>query len=140
MSDAHGRVLVVDDQAEIRDVTATVLGNAGYAVEALGSGNEALRRLGESTFDLILLDIDMPGMNGWETLRLIRADQRLTALPVVMFSVNCEIQDKLHGLQEGAVDYITKPFIVDDLLSQVERLLETQGGDGTERGGVPSPG
>lgn len=128
MTEGSRRVLVVDDQAEIRDVTTTVLANAGYSVEALSSGSEALLRLGEEVFDLLLLDIDMPGMDGWETLRLVRADDRLTRMPVVMFSVKGEMRDKVQGLQEGATDYITKPFIVDDLLTRVGRLLKPAAG------------
>ena len=95
----------------------------GYQVEVAADGLQALEVVAAGGVDLILLDIDMPGMNGWETLRLIRADQQLTDTPVVMFSVNNEIKDKLHGLQEGAVDYITKPFIVDDLLSLAQKFF-----------------
>ncbi len=71
MSDAHGRVLVVDDQPEILDVTATVLSSAGYAVEAVGSGPRRYGAWVIDPYDLVLLDINMPDMDGWETLRLI---------------------------------------------------------------------
>ena len=62
-------------------------------------------------------------MDCWETLRLIRCDEELTALPVVMFSVKGEIRDKIESLQEGAVDFVTKPFIVDDLIERIGRVL-----------------
>jgi len=117
-------VLVVDDQEEILDLTCSVLGAAGHLVSRASSGLQALDRLAEQPCDLVLLDINMPGMDGWEVLRLIRADDTLAALPVVMFSVKGEVGDKIQGMQEGAVDYITKPFEVDALLARVRRLLE----------------
>jgi DNA-binding response OmpR family regulator len=116
-------ILVVDDDAEIRDLTATVLTGAGYAAVTCANGREALSRLAAERFDLVLLDINMPEMDGWETLRLLRADDSLAATPIVMFSVKGEISDKVHSLQEGASAYITKPFVVDELIARVERVL-----------------
>ena len=117
------RILVVDDQQDIRDMTALVLSGAGYRVDTVGSGESALSTLEQDRFDLVLLDINMPEMDGWETLRLIRCDEELTGVPVVMFSVKGEIRDKIEGLQEGAVDFVTKPFIVDDLIERVGKVL-----------------
>ena len=117
------RILVVDDQQEILDLTATVLSSAGYAVVTASSGNEALDRVGDESFDLVLLDINMPEMDGWETLRLLRADEQLDELPVVMFSVKGELSDKVQSLKEGASGYITKPFVVDELLARMRRVL-----------------
>ena len=125
MSD-KARILVVDDQPEILDVTSVVLSSAGYEVITTSEGDRALDYLAEDPFDLVLLDINMPGMDGWETLRLIRADHALDEVPVVMFSVKAETHDRIHGMQEGAVDYITKPFSVDDLLERVEQVLEAE--------------
>ncbi len=117
------RILVVDDQQDIRDMTALVLSRAGYRVDTVDSGESALSTLDRERFDLVLLDINMPAMDGWETLRLIRCDEELTELPVVMFSVKGEIRDKIESLQEGAVDFVTKPFIVDDLIERVGKVL-----------------
>ncbi len=117
------RILVVDDQQDIRDMTALVLSGAGYRVDTVDSGESALSTLDQERFDLVLLDINMPAMDGWETLRLIRCDEELTELPVVMFSVKGEIRDKIESLQEGAVDFVTKPFIVDDLIERVGKVL-----------------
>jgi len=119
------RILIVDDQQDILDLTAAVLSGAGYAVEAVNSGGEALERLQRQPFDLVLLDINMPEMDGWETLRVIRADEELGALPVAMFSVKGEFHDKVHSMQEGALDYITKPFVVDALLERIRRILDS---------------
>jgi two-component system response regulator ResD len=120
---ARHRILVVDDQSEILDLTAAVLGGAGYEVATAGSGADALELLGQERFDLTLLDINRPRMDGWETLRLLRADDSLARMPVVMFSVKGELSDRIHSLQQGASGYITKPFIVDDLVACVARAL-----------------
>ncbi len=68
----------------------------------------------------------MPEMDGWETLRLLRADEQLADVAVVMFSVKGEVSDKVHSLQEGASGYITKPFVVDELVARVKRVLEAK--------------
>lgn len=123
---ATRHVLVVDDHPEIRDLAALVLSDSGYRVSTAGSGREALHLLDREGADLVLLDINMPDIDGWQTLRLIRADEELAALPVVMFSVKGEMQDKVHSLQEGASGYITKPFEVDELLARVQRYFATE--------------
>jgi DNA-binding response OmpR family regulator len=117
------RILVVDDQRDILELTASVLAAAGYASQTCTSGREALDKLAAERFDLVLLDINMPEMDGWETLRLLRSDEQAEAPPVVMFSVKGEIADKVHSLQEGAAGYITKPFVVDELIARIERVL-----------------
>ena len=118
------RVLVVDDDAGIRSVTQALLQSAGYAVSECARGDEALGALRAGAADLLLHDVNLPGMDGWETLRLIQADPAIAALPVVMFSVKGEIRDKVHALQEGAFDYINKPFDGDELVDRIGRVLE----------------
>jgi DNA-binding response OmpR family regulator len=120
------RILVVDDQQEILELSSTVLSRAGYRVSTALSGVEALRLLARESADLILLDINMPEMDGWETLRLIRADDELSRVAVVMFSVKSQVRDKVHSLQEGAAGYLTKPFVVDELLARVRGVLESR--------------
>ena len=120
------RILVVDDQQEILELTETVLAGGGYSISTASSGDEALGRLSREPFDLVLLDINMPDMDGWETLRLLRADEQLADLAVVMFSVKGDVSDKVHSLQEGASGYITKPFVVDELVARVKRVLEAK--------------
>ena len=123
------RVLVVDDQQDIREMARLILSGAGYDVVTASSGHEALRLAAASTFDLVLLDINMPELNGWATLRLLRADVTHDALRVAMFSVKSEVRDKVAGLQDGAIDYITKPFGVDELTSRVSRIFAAAPGD-----------
>jgi DNA-binding response OmpR family regulator len=130
----RARILVVDDDPSVVDVATTVLGSAAYDVAAARTGSEALRLARHERFDLVLLDINMPEMDGWETLRLLKADEAIRDLPVVMFSVKGEVRDKVHGLQEGAADYLTKPFEVDDLIARVRRVL---GGRAEPTGALP---
>jgi len=120
-------VMVVDDDADILDMTRLVLEGGGYSVLRAGSGSEALRTLERDRPDLILLDINMPEMDGWQVLRVLKVDERTSAIPVAMFSIKMEVRDRLHGLQEGAFDYIPKPFSTEDLLSRVRRIFETLG-------------
>jgi len=127
MSDAR-RVLVVDDQEDIREMARLVLTGAGYEVVTARSGREALRLAHEASFHLVLLDINMPELDGWATLRLLRADELHDDLPVAMFSVKSEVRDKVAGLKDGAIDYITKPFGVDELVSRVSRILAAADG------------
>jgi two-component system KDP operon response regulator KdpE len=127
MSDPR-RVLVVDDQEDIREMARLVLSGVGYDVATASSGREALRILREAAFDLMLLDINMPDLDGWATLRLLRADEALDGLRVAMFSVKSEVRDKVASLKDGAIDYITKPFGVDELVSRVSRILAAPAG------------
>ena len=119
------RVLVVDDQEDIREMARLVLHDAGFEVVTAPSGEDALRLARGTSFDLVLLDINMPGLDGWSTLKLLRADGATGDLPVAMFSVKSEVRDKMTSLQDGAVDFIAKPFSVDELVRRVSRIVET---------------
>ena len=123
--DRPKRVLVVDDDADTTELTALVLGGAGYEVHQAHSGLEALEKVNALSPDLVLLDINMDAMDGWETLRLLRVDDATHDLPVAMFSVRYDIREKLQGIQLGATDYITKPFAHDDLVQRVRRIFES---------------
>lgn len=118
-------ILLVDDDPEIREMTGLLLGGAGFEVRTASSGEEAIYRTQQERFDLILLDINMPGVDGWETLRLLREDEGNQATPVIMFSVNFELREKLYALQQGAQDYVTKPFDTDGLLRRIREALAT---------------
>jgi len=117
------RVLVVDDEADIRDLASALLRRDGHQVSTADSGAEAIRQVIETKFDLILLDINMPGQDGWQTLRQLKADEATAATPVALFTVRAEIRDKTHGLQYGAVDYIVKTRLVADLGPRVRAIL-----------------
>lgn len=116
-------VLVVDDDREIVDLTATILRDGGYAVQTASNGREALAAARQGRPDLILLDINMPGIDGWESLRLLRLDEETRAIPVAMFSVRFDLKEKMEALKRSADDYIVKPFRYDEMLERVARLL-----------------
>lgn len=132
---APERVLIVDDDADIRDMARLVLAGAGFEVATATNGRAALAALRTRPFDLLLLDINMPEMDGWATLRLLRADEALADVAVAMFSVKTEVRDKVASLQDGAIDFITKPFGVDDLVARVRRILAAHR---ARTGSVPS--
>ena len=121
------RILVVDDDEAIRQVASLALVGAGYAVKTASDGEAAIDEARAWLPDLVLLDVNMPGMDGWEALRLIKIDEALRHLPVVMFTIKGEVRDKVHALQDGASDFITKPFGYDELLERVERILLSLG-------------
>ncbi len=124
MSQQHSKqVLVVDDDRDTTELTALVLERAGYRVTQAHSGLEALEKVSMLSPDLVLLDITMDAMDGWETLRLLRVDESTREVPVAMFSVKYDIREKIQGLQLGATDYITKPFGHDELVQRVRRIF-----------------
>jgi len=122
--------MVVDDDEEIVEMTRLILESGGYRVIPVLSGEEALKAVSSARPDLILLDINMPGMDGWEILKLLKVDDETQGIPVAMFSIKFELRDKVHGLKEGAFDYITKPFSYDELLERVDRIFRRLSGDG----------
>ena len=117
------RILVVDDNLEITELTRLTLEGGGFAVTVANDGVAGLELAASGTFSLMLLDINMPGIDGWAVLRRLHAEFGPRRLPVVLFSVRNGIHDKVHALQEGAYDYIEKPFSPADLLARVERIL-----------------
>ncbi len=122
--------MVVDDDREIVEMTRMILESGGYLVIPALSGEEALKTVPGAQPDLILLDINMPGMDGWETLKLLKVDEETRRIPVAMFSIKFELRDKVLGLKEGAFDYITKPFSYDELLTRVGRIFHQLTGSG----------
>ena len=118
-------VLVVDDQPPNLRLMDAVLSPRGYKVIAVESGQKALTALKESAIDVVLLDIVMPGMDGHEVCRQIRADEATAFLPVVMITASGP-QEKLHALESGADDFITKPFDQAELIARVASLSKVK--------------
>ncbi len=117
----HGAsVLVVDDDADVRALVCELLARAGYGVSEAPDGREALRLLYDERPDLIVLDVSMPGLDGWATLERIR---ELSSVPVVMLSALGAELEKVRALRGGADDYVTKPFGRQELLARVESVL-----------------
>jgi len=115
------RILVAEDDAHILEGLETTLASEGYAVEAVADGEAALAAWSRMRPDLLILDIMMPGRNGYEVCRAVRAaDARV---PIIMLSAKSEEIDKVLGLQFGADDYMTKPFGIQELTARAEALL-----------------
>ena len=123
-----GKILVIDDETDVLEVLRLVLSRSGYDVEASSSGMEGLARAQAGRPDLVLLDIMMQRMDGWEVLRALKSDADTRDIPVVILSARVEPKDKIRGLQEGAVDYVTKPFAVREILEKIALILG-QGGE-----------
>jgi DNA-binding response OmpR family regulator len=119
------RVLVVDDQADIRALVKELLRRAGYDVLEAPDGKAGLRLLHESVPDLVILDVSMPILDGWQTLERIRD---LSDVPVIMLTARDGELEKVRGLKAGADDYVTKPFGRQELLARVEALLRRSTG------------
>jgi two-component system KDP operon response regulator KdpE len=115
-----GRILVVDDEPQIRRVMRTTLVASGYEVSEARSGEEALEKVRAERFDLILLDMNMPGMGGIEACRAIRTGSDVA---VIMLTVRNSEQDKVDALDAGADDYVTKPFSTPELLARIRAAL-----------------
>jgi CheY-like chemotaxis protein len=107
---AKGRILIVDDVEENRTVLARRLGREGYAVDSVASGEEALARVAGGGFDLVLLDVLMPGLDGFAVLERIKADPATRALPVIMISALDDMASVVRCIEHGAEDYLAKPF------------------------------
>lgn len=122
-------ILVIDDEPQLRRTMKATLSGIGYTVLEAKSGEEALERLSELQPDLILLDLNMPGIGGLETCRAIR--ERFDT-PIIILSVrNTEI-DKVHALDAGADDYVTKPFGIQELLARIRAAMRRAPGSGGE--------
>jgi DNA-binding response OmpR family regulator len=117
-------ILVVDDDRELRELIGFVLRSAGYPVVEAGDGLVALRRHAEDKPDLVILDVNLPGIDGFEVCRRIRID---SDTPVMMLTVRGEEADQVKGLDLGADDYLAKPFSPRTLLARVRALLRRRG-------------
>jgi two-component system KDP operon response regulator KdpE len=113
-------ILVVDDEAQIRRVLRTTLTFRGYELVEASTGEEALELARKTKPDLILLDVNLPGMSGVETARELR---HFTAAPIIMLTVRSAERDKVVALDAGADDYVTKPFGIEELLARVRASL-----------------
>jgi DNA-binding response OmpR family regulator len=117
---SRARVLAVDDEADIRELLRELLGRAGYDVDVADDGRAALRALFAARPDLVILDVNMPGLDGWQTLERIRD---VSDVPVLMLTARTGELEKVRGLTRGADDYVTKPFGRQELLARVQALL-----------------
>ena len=113
------KILVVDDSKTELHHLSDILGKRGYAVRTAENGEEALRRLAEEKPDLILMDVVMPGQNGFQLTRSITRDPRFADVPVIMCTSKNQETDKVWGMRQGARDYIVKPVDGDELVAKI---------------------
>ncbi|MEJ2696120.1 MAG: response regulator [Candidatus Sulfobium sp.] len=121
------KILVVDDEADIVELCSYNLRKEGYDVASAPDGEAALGKIREDNFDLVLLDLMLPGLQGVELCRIIRNDPATASLPIIMLTAKTEELDKVLGLEMGADDYVTKPFSPRELLARVRAVLRRSG-------------
>ncbi|MCU0822669.1 MAG: response regulator [Spirochaetes bacterium] len=117
------KIFVVDDEKDIQDIIKINLQNEGYNVLSFFSAEDALRAIPKEAPDLIVLDIMMEGMDGFEFCKKLRADNNFKAIPIIFLSVKSNELDKILGLELGGDDYMTKPFSVKELVSRIKAVL-----------------
>jgi DNA-binding response OmpR family regulator len=131
------KVLVVEDDPHIRELVMLHLGLEGLQGTAAEDGTEGLRLAREEPFDLIVLDLMLPGLDGLTVCRAVRRDSRNADVPILMLTARREESDKVLGLESGADDYLTKPFGVREFIARVRALLRRRRDAGTAAGAVP---
>jgi len=132
---AAARVLVVEDERDVAELIRFNLGKEGYDVVVTASGTDAVKQARESRPDVVLLDIMVPHLNGWEVCRRLKQDPVTRGIPVIMVTGRTEEGDKVLGFEMGADDYVTKPFSPRELLARVRAVARR----GRANGGEPKP-
>jgi two-component system response regulator MprA len=125
------RLLVVDDDPAVREAIALVLDLNGFEVTTAVDGHDAIRRLAGDGHDAVILDVLMPGLDGLEVCRRIRASGDRT--PVLMLTARAEVSERVAGLEAGADDYLAKPFAREELVARLRALLRRTGWEGDDR-------
>ena len=120
---ANADILIVDDTPANLNVLSAILGKRGYRVRPAINGTLALKAAQKAAPDLILLDVQMPGLDGYAVCRQLKADPQTRAIPVIFISALDDVLDKVEAFQVGGVDYITKPFQIEEVLARVENQL-----------------
>ena len=126
------KILLVEDEEKLARFVELELNHEGYSVTKAFTGREGYELAASGEFDLVLLDIMLPELNGMEVLRRLR---KVSAVPVIMLTARDEVMDKVAGLDQGAEDYITKPFAIEELLARIRATLRKQSG-GADAGEV----
>jgi DNA-binding response OmpR family regulator len=123
VSPGTGRILVVEDEADVAELLRYHLGKEGYEVVIAPTGTEAVKRARELRPELILLDLMVPQLNGWEVCRRLKAETDTRAIPIIMVTGRAEEGDKVLGFELGADDYVTKPFSPRELVARVRAVV-----------------
>ena len=119
-------ILCIEDEPEMIDLIRLILGRRGFEVEGAAGGNEGLEKMHKNKPDLVLLDLMMPDIDGWEVYQQMKADEKTKDIPVIVVTAKAQSIDKVLGLHIAKVDdYIAKPFSPQELLSSVDKVFET---------------
>jgi phosphate regulon transcriptional regulator PhoB len=121
------RILVVDDEADLLDLVSYNLKKEGFTVDPASDGEAALSKVRKGKYDLIILDLMLPGIQGIELCRILRADIKTSGIPIIMLTAKGEEVDRIIGLEMGADDYMTKPFSPRELIARVKAVLRRTG-------------
>jgi len=121
------RILIVEDDERIRSSMRLALEEEGYSVDDVGSGEQAVEQFDAEPYELVLIDLMLPGIDGFETCRVIR---RHSTVPVIMVTARSDTHDVVNGLEAGADDYVTKPFVAKELAARIRALLRRTRQDG----------
>jgi len=121
-------ILIVDDEPDIVTLLTYNLKKEGFSVTAVSDGGDALAAVKKRDFDLLILDLMLPGIHGMEICRILRSNPRTKALPVIMLTARGEEHDRVQGLETGADDYMTKPFSARELIARVKAVLRRTDG------------
>lgn len=128
-------ILVVDDEKDLAELVRHHLAKENYGVETVGDGEAALEALRKNAFDLIVLDLMLPGVQGLEVCRMLKNDPKHARVPIIMLTARNEEMDRVLGLELGADDYVTKPFSPRELVARVKAVLR-RAGSGAPTGGA----
>ena len=123
---AKARILIVEDEPNIVESLSFILRRAGFEVDTVTDGAEALDRVRRQAFEVLVLDIMLPGMNGLDVLKAIRSDQALSSLPVIVLTAKGQANDRRTAEAIGANAFITKPFSNADVVERVSRLAQAK--------------
>jgi phosphate regulon transcriptional regulator PhoB len=125
------KILVVDDEPDLLELVSYNLKKQGFSVSLAPDGENALEKIKKGGYALVILDLMLPGLQGMEVCRMIRRDPRTESLPVLMLTARSDVADKVRGLENGADDYLTKPFSPQELIARVRSILRRAGGNKT---------
>lgn len=118
------KILIVDDSPTEALFMSDLLGKKGFKVSVAGNSEQAMARLEADAFDLILMDVVMPGQNGYQATRAIKKDERFQGIPVIMCTTKGLETDRVWGMRQGASDYIVKPVKAEELLEKIAKLAQ----------------
>jgi len=121
------KILVVDDEPDLVELVSYNLKKEGFKVSISPDGEDALEKIRKGAFDLVILDLMLPGIQGVELCRMLRSNPKTESIPIIMLTARGEVSDKIRGLETGADDYMTKPFSPKELLARVKAILRRAG-------------